>query len=94
MTLTELYALSAFIDQLASDDDYEHNAESARLDAIFVKECHDAGRNPIEVSRAAEAYWERRWAMRANDFAYRTAPRTAMTYGICKGPRNWYGSKA
>lgn len=75
MTRLELFALSAFIDQLAESDDYEHNEESARLDHIFGEECRLAGLNAIEVSHQALAHFRLQASLRAVDFASQWNPR-------------------
>lgn len=67
MTRLQLFALSAFIDQLAESCEYIDNAEAARLDLIFVAECRAAGLDPIEVSFSAPGYFRLQAAMAAVD---------------------------
>jgi len=67
MTRLELFALSAFIDQLAESCEYADNAEAARLDLIFVAECRAAGLDPVEVSFSALAHFRLQAAMAAVD---------------------------
>jgi len=67
MTRLQLFALSAFIDQLAESCEYIDNAEAARLDLIFVAECNAAGLDPIEVSFSAPGYFRLQAAMAAVD---------------------------
>ena len=91
MTRIELFALSAFIDQLAESDDYEHNAESARLDHIFGEECRLAGLNAIEVSHQAANHFKLAAALQAVGFVSKWHPKktTACSIGeavSCRAP--------
>ena len=91
MTRLELFALSAFIDQLAESDDYEHNAESARLDHIFGEECRLAGLNAIEISHEALAYFRLAAALQAVDFVSQWHPKKTPAASLgeavqCRAP--------
>lgn len=67
MTRLELFAISAFIDQLAESCEYVDNAEADRLDIIFVAECRAAGLDPAAVSFIAIGHFRLQAAMAAVD---------------------------
>lgn len=94
MTRLELFALSAFIDQLTDSCEYELNEEGARLDHIFVEECHAAGLNPIEVSHAAFGYFRFQAAMQAVDFASQWNPSRTPAASLSEAIRNRAQSRA
>ena len=86
MTRTELFALSAFIDNLFDSDNYDDNEEAARLDSIFVAECREVNQNPIEVSHEALAYWRVKAAVAQSDALYSALGRPIINGG-CYNPQ-------